>query len=280
MTTEKLNSKEYPAITLETLERTAVAAAWVAVNAQLRGKARKVTDGKGNVLDHDGNNGGNETMRRLYNGFAYGIATMRGKMAECADEYESNPTKDTLATLLESMDNYTATTANDTDDCISVARLSLWESIVNNGGAEADEEAFNRACNAVRCHIHAEDSNTATRIRRKYDENGNLLAIDDYQYIKYPHLYIDEYSGTDENGNPRFDIVDVNDELSKYIRGQMDNDTINEALALLTTTQRRIVHMVARGYTQETIAKRLNMTDRTVRNHLARIREKVAHIEH
>lgn len=269
---------EYAPATLETLEKTAFSAAYVAIRKAYHGTPRKVKI-DGETVNHDGNSGGTEMIRRLYYGFSSSLAAAKLRMDAAAAAYEATPTKTTKADYDAAARTYSETTPNDTDDCIQKAALSLWENIADNGGETATETAFMDAVRAVHQHIYEQDKNTSTKVRRKYDDKGQLLAINDYQYIKYPHIYIDEYTGTDENGNATFDIVDVNDELAKYIAGQMANDTINEVLAILTATQKRIVSYMARGYTYETMAARLNISNGMVRKHVQRIREKARTIE-
>lgn len=270
---------EYAPATLETLEKTAWAAAFVAVRKAYHGTPRKVQV-NGETVNHDGNSGGAEMVRRLYYGFSSSLAAAKMRMDAAAAAYDATPTKATKADYDAAALAYAETTPNDTDDCITAAALALWENINENGGETATETAFMDAVRAVHRYIYQQDKNTSTKVRRTYDEKGQLLAVNDYQYIKYPHIYIDAYTGTDENGAATFDIVDVNDELSKYINGQMANDTINDVLALLTATQKRVLSYLAKGYTYETIAARLNITNAAARKHVQRIREKAATVKH
>lgn len=297
------NAVTYEPVTVETLEQTARAAAYVAIRKAYLSTARKVTDSAGNVLDYDGNSGGADIIRRLYNGFGDSVSAARSNMDAAAAAYDAAPDRKAAATAETAALAYAETTGNDTDDCIQAAALALWENIAANGGEVGTESAFMDAVRAVHRHIYQQDKNTSTRVRRRYDSTGQLLEMGDYQYIKYPHIYIDAYNGTDENGGAAFDIVDVNDELSRYMRGQSDNDTINDVLAILTTRQRNLVHMVAKGYTFETIAEKLynteiklaeNGTDKTppishaaavkraaalARKHMERIRKRAAVVE-
>lgn len=275
----KTGTTKYPVITLETLEKTAFSAAYVAIRKAYHGTPRKVIVG-GVEMGRDGNSGGAEMVRNLYHGFSTSTAAAKLLYNDAVRLYDENPTPQTLETMEAAAASYAAAVPNDTDDCIQAAALSLWENIADNGGETATETAFMDAVRAVHQHIYEQDKNTSTKVRRKYDDKGQLLAINDYQYIKYPHIYIDAYTGTDENGNATFDIVDVNDELAKYITGQMANDTINEVLAILTATQKRIVSYMAKGYTYETIAARLNISNAAARKHVQRIREKAQTIEH
>lgn len=275
MKREKLNTEHGP-ITAANIQDVARAAAYVAIRRAYLASARKVTDVNGETIAHDGNTGGADMIRRLYYGFAGSEHAARATLDKAATDYDEHTDKTTAATLKAALDGYADATANDTDDCINAAALALWENIVENGGETATDDAFITAVRAVHRYIYQQDTNTSTRVRRKYDEKGNLLAVNDYQYIKYPHIYIDAVAGTDDDGNALFEVVDVNDELSKYIKGQRDNDTINDVLAILTATQKRILHYIARGYTYETIGERLDMTTAAVKMQVRRIRQKAA----
>lgn len=273
-----VKTTEYLAITLETLEKTAFSAAYVAIRKAYHGTPHKITV-NGVDMGRDGNSGGADIIRRLYQGFSTSTAAAKMLYNDAAALYDENPTPQTLETMETAAANYAAAVPNDTDDCIQAAALALWENIAGNDGETATETAFMDAVRAVHRYIYQQDKNTSTKVRRRYNSKGELLAIDDYQYIKYPHISINQYAGEDENGGAIFEIVDVNDELSKYIQGQRNNDTINDVLALLTATQKRILQYVAIGYTYETIAARLNITQSTVRQHMHRIRQKAATVE-
>lgn len=251
----------------------------IAIKRAYLSSARKVTNETGDTINRDGNTGGSEMVRRLYYGFAFCATSKRDTMQRAATAYQSNCTKDTLDTYETAANQYAAAVANDTDDCIQAAALALAEDIMANGGKQGTEDSFLSAVRAVHRYIYQQDSNTATRIRRKYDSNGNLLAINDYQYIKYPHLYIDAYTGEDSEGAPTFDIVDVNDELSKHMQQLYSNELINAILEILSPTQKRVLHYLAMGYTYETIGKRLNITYDGVRYHIKQIRQKAIKIK-
>lgn len=285
----KTTATEYKPVTVETIEQTARAAAWVAIRKAYLATARKVKDANGETLDYDGNSGGADIVRRLYYGFSATQAAAKQTMqdAETAaaksaanaakSAADAKTAKADAKTAKEAADVYADTTGNDTDDCINAAALALWENIVENGGTEGTEGAFMEAVRAVHKYIYQQDTNTGVKVRRKYDENGRLLAVNDYRYIKYSHIYIDEYRDTEDGA--AFDVVDVNDELSKYIKNQRNNDTINDVLTILTPMQKQIVHYIALGYTYETIARRLNTTAAAVRKHMQRIREKAAAVK-
>lgn len=272
------NAVTYEPVTVETLEQTARAAAYVAIRKAYLSTARKVTDSAGNVLDYDGNSGGADIIRRLYNGFGDSVSAARSNM-DAAAAYDAAPDRKAAATAETAALAYAETSGNDTDDCIQAAALALWENIAANGGEVGTESAFMEAVRAVHRHIYQQDKNTSTRVRRRYDSTGQLLEMGDYQYIKYPHIYIDAYNGTDENGGAAFDIVDVNDELSRYMRGQSDNDTINDVLMILTPEQKRVLKYLASGYSYETIAGKMHTTAAAVRKHFQRIKERAAVVE-
>lgn len=277
---------EYAPITVETLEITAIKAAFIALRTANAGKAKAVKK-DGETVAHDGTlSGCSKKTMEIKSGVAWTLANAFQKMLACKAAYEQNPSKATLKTYEESIKAYTAGTANDMDDCISVAKVTLWENIARNDGITATETAFVDAMNAVHGHIFGEKNNTGVRIRAKYNDKGELLDAKEYRYIMFPHLYYDSFT-TDENGDMSFDIVDANDELSKAIKGMTDNATLTECLATMNATQKRIIQYVARGMTYETIAKRIYGSDcdlkkgvQNIKKNVQRIREKCAGIEH
>lgn len=155
--------------------------------------------------------------------------------------------------FMDAVNAYAENTANDTDDCISEACLSLLENIHQNGGTVGTETAFIESVRAVHRWLYNQEKNVCVRIRTLTDEEGNILSVDEYRYIKYPHIYIEQY-GTDEEGNRVLDFIDVNNEINKMVRGAVARDSVKELFAHLTEVERRLCVMLSEDYSYETMA--------------------------
>ena len=275
-------TREYPTITRDTAQGVAIAAAYSTIKYLYMGHVKQVKDKHGEIINHDGNAGGDSMIQRLYYGFNKSLSSAYRNML---DAYADAPDKMTNAQILEYQNGattkYLNTTANETDDCINTAVLAILEDIDENDGETATEDAYKKACTAVRNYVYQQDNNTGTRIRAKYDAQGNLIDRKEYKYIKYPHLYID---AIDADGNTA-QYIDVNDKLSKYINGLFTHDTITEILSTLNETQKQIVHYIAKGYTNTTICRLMAVKDKktgetvpmpenTLYSHIHRIRQK------
>lgn len=274
---KKLNTERTNApITAANVMQVARAAAYVTVRRAYLSTPRAIRDGGGQVLGYDGSTtGGADMVRRLWQGFRQGLHSAEGvaEKAAAALDAATDDTAAALADLTAAMNGYTAATANDADDLVQTAALSLWEAIADSTDGTAPEGAFLDACRAVDRAIHAEQSNTGVRVRVKTDAAGNVLRSDEYRYTRLPHLYVDHLS-VDDNGELTADIVDVSDALSRYQRGEGLRDDIRAALKVLTPRERRVLIATARGETQETIARRERVSARSVRTYLHDGREK------
>ena len=104
------------------------------------------------------------------------------------------------------------------------------------------------------------------------DENilklESLIAEEKTKAEKIPSntLYID-----DPNTG---DIINVNNEINNLINKMDNNDIINNITALLTPTQKKILKYIAYGYTNITIAKKLNLNKSTITRHIQAIQKK------
>jgi len=259
------NDKIFDAITLDAMRDTAQKAAYCTIRMLYLGQVRRVKNAQGETIAHDGTSGADAMITRVFNAFRACMTSAVARIERAEAAHEDAPALETLDVLESAVKQGLRVCASDADDCISVAFEALYADFTENDGA-CSPEAFSKACSAVHAYVYSEESATATRTRRKYDESGNLLALNEYKYVKHPHMYIeDEATG---------DIVDVNDGISRLMRGLVAHETIQAVLALLTPTQKRIIAHVAKGHTNATIAKRLNITPVTVRRHLQIIREK------
>lgn len=183
--------------------------------------------------------------------------------------------KKALKDLNESESKYAQTTANDFDDLVQTAVLALWQDLVNNGGVCCSDTAFIDGLRAVDNVINNAKRNLLEcQITVKTNDKGDIVDRKSKYKVKYKHLYIDEYTGEDEDGAPLFEIVDTTNRIAEYIDRECDNDTINEITALLTPTQREILKRVAQGRTYETIARALGLTVDKVKYNMRVIREK------
>lgn len=183
--------------------------------------------------------------------------------------------KKALKDLNESESKYAQTTANDFDDLVQTAVLALWQDLVNNGGVCCSDTAFIDGLRAVANEINHNKGNLLEcQVTVKTNDKGDIVDRKSKYKVKYKHLYIDEYTGEDEDGTPLFEIVDTTNRIAEYIDRECDNDTINEITALLTPTQREILKRVAQGRTYETIARTLGLTVDKVKYNMRVIREK------
>ena len=62
-------------------------------------------------------------------------------------------------------------------------------------------------------------------------------------------------------------IINVNNEISKLLDCVVIDEVINNISAELTYSQRRVLRLWAKGNTQETIAKKLRVTQQTISKH-------------
>ena len=63
------------------------------------------------------------------------------------------------------------------------------------------------------------------------------------------------------------EIINVNNEISKLLDCVVIDDVINNISAELTHSQRRVLRLWAKGNTQETIAKKMRVTQQTISKH-------------
>ena len=161
-----------------------------------------------------------------------------------------------LENFMDAVDTYAENNANDTDDCISEACTSLIENIKANGGTVGTENAFIESVRAVHRWLYNQEKNVCVKIRTTTDKEGNILSVGEYRYIKYPHIYIEQY-GTDEQGNRVLDFIDVNNEINKMVRGAVARDSVKELFAHLTEAERRLCIMLSKDYTYETMARQI-----------------------
>lgn len=127
----------------------------------------------------------------------------------------------------------------DAQDIVSAAALAYLE-------AEAAESAnaFLDAVRAVHRYVYGQ--------KQKQADNK--------------HIWIDD-PNTGE-------IENVNNNIHRLINCVYTDEVINTISAALSPTQRKILKYMAYGYTNITIAKRLNISEKTVSVHVARIRAK------
>ena len=271
---KKLNTERTNApITAANVMQVARAAAYVTVRRAYLSTPRAIRDGGGQVLGYDGSTtGGADMVRRLWQGFRQGLHSAEGvaEKAAAALDAATDDTAAALADLTAAMDGYTAATANDADDLVQTAALSLWEAIADTPDGTAPEGAFLDACRAVDRAIHAEQSNTGVRVRVKTDSAGNVLRSDEYRYTRLPHLYVDHLA-VDDSGELIADIVDVSDALSRYQRGEGLRDDIRAIMSRLTDRERQTLVWYASGATHETIARRLHIAPATARKRYSRL---------
>jgi RNA polymerase sigma factor (sigma-70 family) len=157
---------------------------------------------------------------------------------------ESKSASSTIRELLNGFAHLDTETVG-TNDLIQTAVVALLENMDN-------ENAFQLACKAVRQYVYMQSSNRG----------------------QYKHMYIEDYTGTNDNGEPITDIVDVNNGISALLKRIDDQSIISSIISALSPTQKRILHYISLGYTNITISKRLGISAKTVSVHIARIRAK------
>jgi DNA-binding CsgD family transcriptional regulator len=260
------NEREYEVITLDNMRDFAKKSAYCTTRMLVNGNPRRVKDANGATLDYDGNSGANDMIARIFYAFHFCMASAVKRIEEAEKAREIAPCKQTLDVLQDAVKQGLSVCASDADDCISVAFEALYTDFVENGGEECSADAYDKACRAVRAYIYSEETATTTKTRRKYDKNGVLLEMNDYKYIRFPHLHIED----EETG----EVIDVNDGINRLMSGLVAHATIQAVVAILTPTQKRIVAQMAKGRCYETIAKRLKISPVSVRRHCQCIREK------
>lgn len=239
-TTTNKTTKNHEAITLENVQTIAVKAAYHTIK----------------LLD---SLSGTTTTRQLLNGFAHltGVKTAKNKKQHIAKHYlkddkghyikDSDGKKiiDHIEKRIIEDNSIIISQSSDTDDLVNEAALALLENMDN-------ENAFQLACKAVRQYVYAQSNNRG----------------------QYKHMYIEDYTGTNENGEPITDIIDVNNGISALLKRIDNQSIISSIVSALSPTQKRILHYISLGYTNITISKRLGISDKTVSVHIARIRAK------
>lgn len=126
---------------------------------------------------------------------------------------------------------------HDAQDIVSQAALLLLES-------QDKDNAFIEAVKGIHRYVYAQ--------KRKKADQGKLW-IDD-----------------PETG----ELENVNNSIHRLINCIYADEVINSISALLSPTQRKILKYVAYGYDYITIAKRINISENTIKVHMHRIREK------
>lgn len=251
---------EYPPITVDNIMETARRAAYVAIRRAYNAKARTVKDKSGNVIAYDGNVGGNKKMQELKERMSRTTCAARERMERAASDYDSNPNAETAKTYAIAADEYAQAVGNDTDDCIQVAAASLWQSIHENGGEIAPDGAFVDALRAVHRYIYSEDKNTATRVRRTYNEKGELQRISDYEYIKYQMEYLDEWRENADGDGYTVTQIPASDEYKRVIQA----DEIQRLYAVLPRRAKQVLYGLYMGYTYESIGRKCGITKQAV----------------
>jgi len=199
---------------------------------------------------------------------------------------------------------YLKETNNDTTDIIQVAAAVLWEN-------KTSSDAFFEACKEVRRYIYSlnpQQQKTAhtplykalpqvrkilkgqnisaspTRIAELKqviaDKGITLENIDNFIAEKKSqakksyndtNMYIHdkEHSYTSGNG----EIENVNNEITKLLKGITDNDTITEIVnALKSPQQKQVLKYMAFGYSNSGIAEKMGISKPRVSQHIDRIR--------
>lgn len=191
-------------------------------------------------------------IHELRNQYTKSFARLSENLAKAECEYLSNPNAKTLKTLHDVQAAFASTpSCNDYDDLIQECKSAMLLAV-----DDSTLDPFNEGLKAVNNYINAERKRTTNT------------------------LYYEEYSietDADGNENVTVDIVDANDVLAQLIKQIDNNDTLCEISRLLTKTQLRIFHLVAKGYTYETIATRVQLkTADAVRKQIYRARKKLA----
>lgn len=153
---------------------------------------------------------------------------------------ESKSANETIRNLINGFAHLDTETAG-TNDLINTAVVALLENM-------DDPNAFPLACKAVRQYVYNQSTKRADT----------------------KHLYID-----DPNTG---DIVNVNNDINHLINRLDNQSIISDITAQLSPTQRKVLKYIAYGYTNVTIAKRLNISDKTVSVHISRIRAKASEL--
>lgn len=129
--------------------------------------------------------------------------------------------------------------SHDAQDIVSEAMLQYLEA-----EAVESENAFIESVKAVHRYVYAQ--------KQKQADNK--------------HIWIDD----PKTG----DVENVNNCIYRLINSIYANDIINAISVILSPTQRKVLKFMAYGYTNITIAKKLNISDKTVSVHITRIRAK------
>lgn len=229
----------------DTLGETIQRAARKAANSAMRtSHVGTVKQGKDGITDGT-TTGGNDMMRTLRNGLYYGLTA-----------------HDTAYD-----DNDTNRTATDADDAIQTAAAAIWDMIAD-GLTDCDDDGnapryIRAAMAAIHRYIRAQDGATTVRVRKLYDDAGQLIAATEYRYERYRHIAIDDpETGALVTGAAADALIQMQLALENAETLQAYYDALKARSRSADAFQRdrRIIEWTAAGVTQVEIAARLDVS--------------------